>query len=996
MKQAITVRAFVWGVVFAALFAVLTVCNTNLASLHPVVTQLPVLPYLLLMLMLLLLNPLCRLVRFIRTFSTSELLVIFLMGMVSSGVSTVGMVDQLIPVVGSLFNRAFNQEWKTPKSEWNLYIVPFVNNEYFVSGPGIQAAAREYQQATVECSLRRTAYDTAWRLLDTRTNQAAAATNLRRVESAANISVEELSLAREVFTNAIQASTEAEQKRREFTEKTPGLPSPENLAETYPALIRESEARVVETESRLHALEKETFDRIVLFRRGLSRGHNAYPGVFPMPHDNIRSYVSRFQRLSQGLTALSELKAAQAIVDAQPGESPLGGGALAEVQHRLAAATDTLRPSAQTNMFHEYREMLRREAAEQAEEFQLMEYRNSELREKIRNEKMRNATPSDAYNLARQISELDSERKDLIKKRLQLHQRLEVKARRNANELVAAAAVKVIVENLEQLHAELQIAPPTAAECATKLVAARAQLATMDVSLRRYFIGDVPWSHWLGPLARWAVIIGLTYIVLMALNLLLIRQWAHNEKLTYPLAELPKVLLGGPDSDSGISPIFKASWFWIGFSVAAMVMGWNLLCASKVVPGFVPLELNARHTWLQYVANTPFEALRSMRCEICLTVIGLSFLIPKKVSFSLWFFYVLFMVQLLLMVWTGQGQDERSFPNDWWCLLNFRTAEGQGALLVFSSVLLYKCRKYILCAFRPSTVNDLEVNEQRELRWASFAFLLGSLGLVLLLWKGLGANLFYTVFVYFVIMLITIGLVRAVTEGGLLSFQAWCGPFHFIRAFFGLDKTWSSATLFAPLMIYYAIFFLDLKAFIAPAMANAIKLRDDFRLRRGAFHAAIFAAIAVACVTAVITVLLMAYARGADSLNSWHYTDFPRSYMFETIRTMVKNAPSASPTTAGWVGVGAAAMAGLLYFRQFVSWLPHPLGMIMLVNPIMNAYWFSILLGWLCNVAVTRSGNKETYHKATYFFIGLIVGELLVAALAMLIGLILGHNLASF
>ena len=86
-----------------------------------------------------------------------------------------------------------------------------------------------------------------------------------------------------------------------------------------------------------------------------------------------------------------------------------------------------------------------------------------------------------------------------------------------------------------------------------------------------------------------------------------------------------------------------------------------------------------------------------------------------------------------------------------------------------------------------------------------------------------------------------------------------------------------------------------------------------------------------------------------------------------------------------WLGFGAVGMAALLYLRQSFFWLPHPIGMIMLVNPIMGTYWFSIFLGWLFKRLVTKYGSKEAYVKARTLFMGLIVGELLVVILAMIV-----------
>ena len=82
----ITWRAVLVGAFFAALFAALSIYINSKAGIIFAATQISVLPYLLLILMVLAVNPLLRLVRFIRVFSLVELMVIFIMGMVSAGI----------------------------------------------------------------------------------------------------------------------------------------------------------------------------------------------------------------------------------------------------------------------------------------------------------------------------------------------------------------------------------------------------------------------------------------------------------------------------------------------------------------------------------------------------------------------------------------------------------------------------------------------------------------------------------------------------------------------------------------------------------------------------------------------------------------------------------------------------------------------------------------------------------------------------------------------
>lgn len=976
----ITLRSLVVGVVFAAVFAVLTLYSSNRLNVYLTNTQIPEMPFILLIVMVLLLNPLCRLVRFIRAFSTVEILIIFIMGLVSAGLSTYGLTAHLVPVVGSLFYK----EWNTPQSEWNRYVVPHMRDAYFVSMPGIQTAAQEYHKAAVNSLELQSSYNTARRYKASLTRVARAEEDLRKIKAVRSEAKKDdikLSLAKVTLENARAASRDAEQEWLAISQSR-GLPDIDEVLQTYPELIEQSEAGVEQAQGRLNELESEVFEQVEVFRRGLPEGMSAYPGFFPDPRDDMRSYFGRFRRLSHGMSALNDFKKGLGYAKSLPAAVPPAADATSRLGGFLDSALASLLPLCETADLEKQKELLRKED-------DLLRKQRNDLNEWLKqlSEQRRSADRSEAMALDKEIKQETS----VLKKHERLEKKLKLSRERNEWQLACALNLKALSDDIGALKSDLQAGTLTASEFKGRVNDILPAFASADISLRCYFIGEVPWSIWLRPMARWALLLAVTYIILMSLNVLIFRQWAYHERLTYPQAELPKALAGGSDPDGSIPSLFRNGLFWVGFAVSASVVGWNLLCATQVVPGLKPIDLN--NAFNQYLSWTVFHGIRYNKARIFFTVIGLSFLVPRNISFSLWFFHVLFMIQVLVLVWTGHGEDYyHSFPSDWWYLHSFRTAQGHGALMVFAGLVLFKCRKYILCVFMPSKVRDLDRDEQKELILSSFAFISCSVGLILLLWRDMGANLYFALFFYFVTIALTIGLVRAVTEGGILGFQSFGSPLHIVRAFFGFNKSWTCASLFSPLIVYYTIFFLDIKTFVAPAMANALKLRDDFKMKRGIFHLAIFLAIAVASATAIITCLMLCYHGGADTMENWFYTAVPKGVTFNNIRTLIKNPIENSPSTMAWFGVGAVAMAALLFFRQFMFWLPHPLGMVMLINPLMGAYWFSILLGWLCNTAVTKYGHKATYHRARGAFIGLIVGELLIIILGVVISMIAGKT----
>lgn len=917
----ITLRAILLGVLFCILQTFVSSYLSNREGIYLPSTQMPVLPFLLLIVAALIVNPLLGLIRIIRRFTHTELMTVFLMLFVSAGIGIYGLAAQVVPLMNGLFNPAWNNE----QTKWSLHVVPFMQDTFFVSETGIKKAAETHRNH----DLNKTKIETVYLAAKSASDQG--------LEDAAH-------------ANAV---TRWEQLRPD-----PSISAADSV-QKYAPLLRQAESNLVASKTELDMLQSKAFEKVQLFRRGLPRDLRAIPGLFPNEHDTFESYAARAHRLIVGRRSLAKLRSARE-----------GLPDVVTFRKEVSQATTLLRPLLREEALSTQHAEMETHAAAVRERQAEMNSKMSEL-----NNACRSAMGADIRRLKRQIRATEKAYVKLKKEEAACRENLESVSL----ELKTSTLLKDVIAQLESLETNVDSAPVDTLD--QQLGGVMAQYRLFDASLTRFLVGDIPWSHWTRPLLSWGGLIILTYLVLMTFNVLIFRQWAYNEKLIYPLAELSEHLVGVHDTRDGAVPeLFKSGLFWVGVSISSTIVGWNLLAGSGVVPGLVAIDL--KNVWTEFIAGTALEGLiPSTRSEIFFTMIGLSFLIPRKISFSLWFFHVLFLLQLLILVWVGYGSNANSFPKEWISTLNFRTAEGGGALIVFSTIVLIKCRRYLLCCLMPTSVATLEPDERKELRISSALFLLGSLGIVLMLWLGMGANLGYTLFFLLIVLLITIGLVRSVAEGGILAFQAWAGPFHFIRNIVGMNKPWTSSGLFAPLLVYYGVFFLDIKTFIAPAMANALKVRNDLRMGRARFHFAIGLAILLAVTTGILCEIIMGYSSGADSMNRWFHSIFPQT-LYSRLSSMMHSPPDASPEMMGWIAGGAIVMAVLLFCRQFMFWVPHPIGLVMLVNPLMSAYWFSILLGWLAKSLVTKYGSKDTYAQTRALFLGFIVGELLIVGLS--------------
>lgn len=56
-----------------------------------------------------------------------------------------------------------------------------------------------------------------------------------------------------------------------------------------------------------------------------------------------------------------------------------------------------------------------------------------------------------------------------------------------------------------------------------------------------------------------------------------------------------------------------------------------------------------------------------------------------------------------------------------------------------------------------------------------------------------------------------------------------------------------------------------------------------------------------------------------------------------------------------------------------------------------SVIWFSIFLGWLAKTSVMTFGGAAAYRRTLPFFLGLVLGEALIAAFWMAVSLALGQ-----
>jgi len=491
--------------------------------------------------------------------------------------------------------------------------------------------------------------------------------------------------------------------------------------------------------------------------------------------------------------------------------------------------------------------------------------------------------------------------------------------------------------------------------------------------------GDIPWSAWAVPLLYWAAIGVVCWILLYCLNELLFKQWYEHEKLVFPIAEMSAILLGAEDEGGGrpAPHIFRNPVFWLGFAIAFGFLFYNGMVTARWIVGPNVINLEGQ-TIALLLRESPFKAALGgparLQFEIFFLVVGLAFLLPAEISFSAWFFFVILKVQLLLAVWLGYGVDGGSFPSGWFQESSFMTAQGGGAMWCFGLVCLWKVRRQLVAWLyrlaRPKGTETFPEEEVKRLTVPSLLFFLMTVLVFAFLRHG-NVGWGMAAVVYLGILFMTVAMVRLVTESGIIAFQLHFSPMHVMKMFGLLRfKTLFAVKGIGTVILFLSGMFSDVKAYIAPTMMNAKYLAAKNRISGRLFVFAVALSIAIVTTAATVVVLSLVYDQGVGSMNNWFFERWPQR-VYKSITNIQNNVgdwKEANETIVSWTFVGAGVCGLLVYLRQSMFWVPHPIGLVMFVNPLMRSYWFSIFIAWLCKRAAVKYCNPSQYKYVRGLF----------------------------
>jgi len=495
----------------------------------------------------------------------------------------------------------------------------------------------------------------------------------------------------------------------------------------------------------------------------------------------------------------------------------------------------------------------------------------------------------------------------------------------------------------------------------------------------------IPWHAWLVPLSRWAPFLLSLLASSYALVVLFRRPWREHERLSYPLMQLP-LLMVDESAGAGTPPLARSPWFWIGLLIpfGATVL-YALHSAFPTLPApaldhigslrFGMLPINQRTPWIQVEFTLNFLAL------------GIGYFVPSQILLSIWVFYLFRLLEEMTI--SVLGIDLGSGGMFTWGNSNTAWQSG-GAFFMLGLSAIYAARRHLRSSILQAVRGGPDSEELLSPRTA-WAILSGG-ALFMAAWlthhrmpAGVAALFLAAV------LIIYLGIARVVCEAGVFYFvppliaqnlaiytlgSRFIGPDGMFAL--GLTYSWHG----------------DVQTVLPGLASQCFRLKDDMRCNGRQFSLIIMLTLVLGLAVAAFTIITLGYTHPAMSWNTWVFKGWGPSTYGQVIQ-QVQNPFDSSLPHILWFAAGAILTAALVWARMRLNWFPfHPIGLAVVSSfTIGVAVWFACLVAWIAKSCIIRWGGMAGFRAAAPFFLGLAVGHFVGRVLAITVGIAFGVQL---
>ncbi|MBD3183885.1 hypothetical protein GF312_16495 [Candidatus Poribacteria bacterium] len=493
-----------------------------------------------------------------------------------------------------------------------------------------------------------------------------------------------------------------------------------------------------------------------------------------------------------------------------------------------------------------------------------------------------------------------------------------------------------------------------------------------------YFTGETTFHNiryikaWIIPILAWSGLIFMMYLSMLCISSIIRKQWTENEKLTYPITQLPTTMVTDRN-------FFRSKAMWIGFGIVAfirIVNGFHDLLPS--IPQF-PYGFRLD----PYLTEKPWNSIGYVWMSFNFAIVGLTYFMPLDLSFSCWFFF-----------WLTRGERVLASLMGWQSLyLNERAS---GAWIGICLLTLWAGRRH-LTKFLKHVIGRESIDESNEImgyRTAVLLFLFSFAGIVVFCYLA-GMSLWAILMFYFFYYVLAIALGRVRAELG--------PPYHEL---IDINPRKMMVNFFGPMrlrgnnltvMTFLYGFNRCSRAHPMPVLVESVRMSEKVNMRGSKLIQAITLAVAVGAIATLWSYLQLAYKYGVSSkLRGWIAHSGWES--FNPLQNWLQY-PQGTNVPAMYAMGGGFTFVVFLYIMRtrFLWWPLHASGYVLSGASWggMIYFWFPVMVSWLIKSIILKHGGRGTHRKAIPFFLGLIIGDYIPRSIFSIVSLILNMYMPS-
>ena len=424
---------------------------------------------------------------------------------------------------------------------------------------------------------------------------------------------------------------------------------------------------------------------------------------------------------------------------------------------------------------------------------------------------------------------------------------------------------------------------------------------------------------------------------------------------------------------------------WIAFLVPVVI--YSIKGLHFYFPFIPNINLDIQLQGYLAALDKPWNSVNPFWIKIFFSVIGFTYLIPIDLSFSLWFFYLFF--QLQIVVGSMMGLPMPIFPNG--NLKAFQVYQTAGGVFIFAVLLFWAMRADLKKMFSNLFKKKTAPEDEKELYGTRLAIICLFAGFFFICFWAMAAGVkFWAIAFFSIIFFLTVVVTtRMVAEGGLFSIHHDFLPLELMFPFVGSASM--GAASIPTLAAFNQIFGREFRVLLMPFILNNFKMADEAKMKKRSLVIPMALSVVVIIVVSYVTILNLMYRYGGVNLIPWFTNILPNSFVWSRATLYLTSPVSPNFKDVLTMIIGAGATFFLFAMRRIFLWWPfHPIGYLMAGGYAMHHIWFSTFLGWLVKVVILKIGGIKIYQKLMPAFLGLILGEFVVIGAWALVDLIAG------